>query len=72
MSEPQKTHLISLQKMGAHGRLARLCAVGGAAASFALVKVDYQPKTKVSKLKTAISLEQLDGNTKLQIGDQNF
>ena len=40
--------------MGAHGRLARLCAVGGAAASFALVKVDYQPKTLVVKLKTAM------------------
>ena len=28
-----------MQRMGAHGRLARLCAVGGVAASFALVKV---------------------------------
>ena len=32
--------MFSLQRMGAHGRLARLCAVGGVAAtSFALVKV---------------------------------
>ena len=27
--------------MGAHARFAKLCAVGGVAASFALVKVEY-------------------------------
>ena len=32
---------ISFQRMGAHARFAKLCAVGGVAASFALVKVEY-------------------------------
>ena len=44
--------------MGAHGRLARLCAVGGVAASFALVKVDFQPKSvDGKKAKTLVKVD---------------
>ena len=37
---------ISFQRMGAHARFAKLCAVGGVAASFALVKVEYIVENK--------------------------
>ena len=46
--------------MGAHGRLARLCAVGGVAAtSFALVKVpDYQQRqTDCQNEESAVSCQ---------------
>ena len=50
-SEPKEALMFSLQRMGAHGRLARLCAVGGVAAtSFALVKVPgYQQQQQKSR-----------------------
>ena len=37
---------ISFQRMGAHARFAKFCAVGGVAASFALVKVEYIVENK--------------------------
>ena len=58
--------MFSLQRMGAHGRLAKLCAVGGVAASFALVKVDFLTTTiiGIDKMKKAVCL---DANLLVQI-----